>query len=856
VGPGGFGKTSLVLDVLDQIVHDRLSTRWVDRVVFVSSKVEVLTPDGALPVSAPDTVEALTKAIDEVTEGGLTPGDDAEERVLLCLDNVDTILNSQADAFRTFYERLPAGWQVVVTSRVPVDSARTVRVGPLDLRGATKLLYTYLQAKGAEPIRDRATVEQTVLACDANPLAVRLCIDAYAAGRDLPAAVSHTVERILEFSYKNLLSALPDVAAEVLEYLFQLRASATRMEIVRGLSRTSDEVTEALTSLYKTTLLMRDPDRDDDAYVLSPSVRELIMVHPTDPEIRQRVLSKMRRLHEHTRQIQRLQEHHGTVPLAWDYIDPDVDQAVHTRCYAAAKLLRRKSFDRTRLWGELKALQDLLEQEPTNQTVRRFLAYGLFRMGDRGQAQDVIDQGLRLGIADDALDPGLLMLLSKEARQDRDYERATEAGEILLDQGWADPARSNADHASRVLANAMLPKIWLGETAAVIEATSDWRSDDEVGGTLAALHAGALRNSVELEHGRDTTRLLAGLTAAARTLDEAATRFGLGNLLMIEVTKLAEQIAYTVRSGDALPADALGAFRDLFDHHLVEVCQRNWSLDLEQDQVKGWVQALARQGAAFDDPHLAAIVSGCVAETRSDTTVRLVAEVYYRPARDDDGRHRPFFFARDHQGLQYFVDFGSLEDAARIWDDIDTGDQLEVVPRAARQQGNAWPVSWARRVRRAEGSTGPSHRHQRGHVGSAVEVDSPATLHRRALRKQGVRLVAPELLRALLALVPAALAGQPQTKPELFARLAELRVERGVEATDTDLRKVYSLLLKAHALDRDDAGRWSLRPDCRTDGELFDRILDEVLRRLSAELGDGFDLQVAHALLGASRPEI
>ena len=105
VGPGGFGKTSVVLEVLHQVVRDRRSPQWIDRVVFVSSKVEILTPQGAKTIPAPETVDALHHAVDEETDGALSTS--TQERVLLCLDNVDTILAEQADALSNLLRTAP-----------------------------------------------------------------------------------------------------------------------------------------------------------------------------------------------------------------------------------------------------------------------------------------------------------------------------------------------------------------------------------------------------------------------------------------------------------------------------------------------------------------------------------------------------------------------------------------------------------------------------------------------------------------------------------------------------------------------------------------------------------------------------
>ena len=391
----------------------------------------------------------------------------------------------------------------------------------------------------------------------------------------------------------------------------------------------------------------------------------------------------------------------------------------------------------------------------------------------------------------------------------------------------------------------MLPKIWLGEFATVIEATAQWSEEPELGGTLAALHAGALRNSVELEYGRDFARVVEGLAKAATTLDEAAHRFGYGKLIIVEIPKLVQQMDYALRHPDSVPTEVLAAFGSLVDRHLQETCRQNWTMSLDSAEVQGWIRGLASHGVTFHNPHIRTIALGQETEASSPaahgTSEWVQTEVYYRPARTTDGEHRRFLFTRDTHGTQYFIDFGSLDDAGAVWETIGLGDGIEVLPGQDGSLGLAWPT---RRSRLVVGGS------SRGRA-AARPTDSAEARHLRALRKQGIRLVEPGLLHALVRIVTEVFAAHGGTLDKGgLLHIVDVARREGLPSTLTDIRKVRSLLYKAHVLELQPGGRCSLLAACKTPEGLRIHVQQAVEQRLSAELGAEFDVLVAQRLMG------
>src|ERR1035441_5692351 len=65
----------------------------------------------------------------------------ASRRVLLCIDNLETLLRDHPQEFEDFVQALPHEWRVIVTSRVSVNGANVIALGPIRREGAVKLVW-------------------------------------------------------------------------------------------------------------------------------------------------------------------------------------------------------------------------------------------------------------------------------------------------------------------------------------------------------------------------------------------------------------------------------------------------------------------------------------------------------------------------------------------------------------------------------------------------------------------------------------------------------------------------------------------------------------------------------------------
>jgi hypothetical protein len=307
VGPGGTGKTALCLEVLHECVIDPDTLEWADQIVYVTAKTEHLTVRGVEAIAeAVTTLDSVKHYISQALYG-LEPISDGSDtvsfeqaskemgsrRVLLCIDNLETIIRDHPQDFEEFTQSLPRDWRVLVTSRVTVNSANVLTLGPITPDGAARLArdYSSLRAFGrlAEP-----QIGRLIDVCDRNPLAIRLAIDAFAAGSELSIALEQTRDRITDFSYTSLVEHLPANANKVLECLFGSNDPLSRGQIGHLLELSQDEVAEAVNSLLKTSLVTREVSSTSERYSLSSSVRDLLLRTPRDQHVREQVYARLR----------------------------------------------------------------------------------------------------------------------------------------------------------------------------------------------------------------------------------------------------------------------------------------------------------------------------------------------------------------------------------------------------------------------------------------------------------------------------------------------------------------------------------------------------------------------------------
>jgi tetratricopeptide (TPR) repeat protein len=289
-GTGGIGKTSLAVRAAE------IAAPQFDRVLFASTKVQKLTPEGAVAVSN-SIVAAYPEMLNEIARQLGLPhiADRPEnerpalikaavqmEKVLLILDNLENLDKPQQNLLFEFVSDLPAGCKAVVTSRRRTDvDARIIRLGKLDQDAA--LEYLEELSVGRE-LLVRATIKERLHLYEetgGNPLLLRWIVGQLGRGscRNLASALdlcrkASAANDPLEFIFGDLLETFTEAETKVLVALtyFTEKTKVNFIAQLAGLTETTSQT--ALGDLANRALVM--PDEADETFALVPMVADFL----------------------------------------------------------------------------------------------------------------------------------------------------------------------------------------------------------------------------------------------------------------------------------------------------------------------------------------------------------------------------------------------------------------------------------------------------------------------------------------------------------------------------------------------------------------------------------------------------
>ena len=501
VGPGGTGKTALCLQVLRDCVLDPSALQWTDQIIYVTAKTERLTARGVESIADPVTsLESVKHAISQALYGLGSGTEEVEavtfeqaskemggRRLLLCIDNLETIIRDHPQDFEDFAQSLPRDWRIVVTSRVTVNGANVLTLGPIRQEGALRLAREYNALRGAGHL-DEPQLVRLVQTCDRNPLAIRLVVDAYAAGSELSRALAQTRDQIIDFSYTSLVEHLPLNASKILECLFGSNDSLSRGQIGTLLELSQDEVAEAVNSLLKTSLVTREVASTSERYALSSSVRDLLVRTPRDQTVREQVYARLR---DQKRIIAELDQRGNRDPLNESFVP--ATSANHIRALVAK--VRLSVIGRT---SRAEQLHDLAEVrrtrdfDPGDPVLHRTEGLLLEQLGDRYGALEAFGRAVTCAVPD----PCSQLRLAEVLKDEQDLEEAMKRAKPLIDSGLLASTDISQRNRARLLRAYWLPILWMGRHDEVIAATEKWR-DSDLRPAYAALRVSAIRSALE-----------------------------------------------------------------------------------------------------------------------------------------------------------------------------------------------------------------------------------------------------------------------------------------------------------------------------------------------------------------------
>jgi tetratricopeptide (TPR) repeat protein len=696
VGPGGTGKTALCLDVLHACVLDPTALEWTDQVVYVTAKTERLTVRGvetiADPVTSLDSVKrSITLALygleNGVDDSELVSFDQAsremgDRRVLLCIDNLETILRDHPQDFEDFAQSLPQHWRVLVTSRVTVNAANVLTLLAIKREGAVKLARDYSSLRGTGRIAE-AQLGRLVDVCDRNPLAIRLVLDSYSAGSELASALVQTRERIVDFSYTSLVDHLPPDASKVLECLFGSTDPLSRGQIGHLLELSPDEVAEAVNSLLKTSLVTREVASTSERYALSSSVRDLLVRAPRDKRVRDQVYNSLR---NQQRIIAELEENGTRDSLNESFVpstSPNHIRALVVRLRASV-MGRTSRADQLRDLVEVRRSKDF---DPTDAVLHRTEGLLLEQLGDRYGAIESFSRAVGCAIPDLCAQLRLAEILKDE----HGFEEAIERARPLINGGLLSNPDSSPRNRARLLRAYWLPVLWMGKHDEVIAATEAWQSS-ELRPAYAALRVSAIRCALEAGPS-DAHRYEHYVEQILSCLNEAFRLDGYLAYVVHEGFRAFEKLQ-TVLLRRTLSQTVTVACAKFLDEHLAEMCGTSNEYSISDAFVRNLINSFREAVQGQNNPLRTERWSDIV--KYGNATDPALEEVGYEQAKITNllTKDKGALFARATDGSRdFYIRMENTQLSLGEFSALKLGQSLMVLPSDdPPSKGRAWPA--------------------------------------------------------------------------------------------------------------------------------------------------------------------
>lgn len=506
VAPGGIGKTALTLQFLKDISLDPKWSEKINSILFCTLKNERLTPDGIEKIEVIDGIkqikESLLSDIQSLyLDKDINTFEDAcsqlaNEKILICIDNLETLLVHSQQEFVEFNESLPLLWKVLVTSRITLDSATAVPIQPLGKRHAINLCRNYFKRKGISNF-SQETLELIATKASYNPLAIRLTIDLYLKGVDISESMHKSKKDIAAFSYNNLIESLNQYSVWILEAIF-VSDEVNKSQLIELLDLSNDEISESINELSRTSLIVRSTsETGNDLFQLSDSIKDLLLVNPINIDVRNKISTRVKERKNKIQEQHKRNQILGINKFDVEFISQDALDSVIALVVDLNKVLSRPYAKRNN--SDLVYIKnrfgELIAYNSTNHELLFHYSRILKSLGDEQGHCKIIEQALK----HDPENPRYLLAQGLFYFHEKNSVAANVIFETLLKNGFGLPDNSSRKFSSSLTKLHYLSLIQLGDYNTIIEKTKDWKNDPNWSVMMGNSRATALKRSVELD---------------------------------------------------------------------------------------------------------------------------------------------------------------------------------------------------------------------------------------------------------------------------------------------------------------------------------------------------------------------
>jgi hypothetical protein len=265
-GPGGFGKTSLLLRLCHELVSD-VSRSPYAAVVWMSARDVDLTMAGAVPVRrSEESIEDVWVRFAALFGEEVDPADARdffetsmrEEAILLVLDNFETF-NDQEASYAYLDELVQPPAKTIITSRHVFTGDSPIEVRGMSQDEADQLLVGAARTAGVEPLMSDRVRGRIFERCQGHPYAMKLIASQVRSEAGLTGLLTSVIrnEDLLDALFRGSLEDLgnDDDAVFVFLLVGQFAAGLSEQALRVAAEPDSIDVDRALGALRKRSLV-------------------------------------------------------------------------------------------------------------------------------------------------------------------------------------------------------------------------------------------------------------------------------------------------------------------------------------------------------------------------------------------------------------------------------------------------------------------------------------------------------------------------------------------------------------------------------------------------------------------------
>lgn len=691
VAPGGYGKTALVLDMLQQQSLNPKTSDYADAILFLSLKTENLTIDGVNIQSAPQTISQVKEELSLVAEETYeVPFEDFEEcknylkdqRLLICIDNLETLLRDNPETFDELNLEFPPGWRVIVTSRTMISSNQSITLEPLGKKHSANLIASYIKKKGGK-LLGKEYSETIAKDCYFNPLAIRLTIDKIISGSTVHSAVSSTKNEIAEFSFRNLIESISNRANSILEALL-LSGESEKIYLSSLLELNLDELSDALRELIPTSLLSRKVYDDVELFDLSSSIRDLLLLDTKNLQLRDRILSKKNLLERKASEVDKKQKELSISNLNVTYIPQNTHQSLKI---LIESFHRCRYSDGEKMSGILKEFKKSYDAYKNIPIFQREYA----RISSMLKDYPTAIKYAKLAFEKNESDPLNVFVLADTYFRSKDYKNSSQVYIKLLSI-CKDKSIEDKKFLGSVYHGLFQSLLWMGDYQHILDLTENWEGESSFNALFGGYRSTAFKRSVENSFNINVSVFVAGLTNSISVMDQVFVIAGYLKSPCIQSLKIIEEIEFSVQRLHTEKEWYKYCFQSLnfLNNHYKGIVEQQSLVRNSDLKIKKILTSIE----ILKSIHIKENPLKNVVFDKDERNINheidssyLEVQVYHVMK---DARRK---FARDKDGVQYFLTKDNISyDLYSTWESISVGETLFIIPGEAIGPGKAIPV--------------------------------------------------------------------------------------------------------------------------------------------------------------------